>query len=331
MNKQRIIFRADGSKTIGYGHFIRSLALAGYLKDEFDCHFASFNSTEPHLTEFQHNEVNNVCKYHPIEGDSIVEFNYNFLLSLRPEDIVVLDNYYFTTEYQQSIKDIGCKLVCIEDMHDRHMVCDLILTSCPLKKSDFSCEKYTLFRGGLEWAFLREPFLQPNISRKPLSVINSVVIAMGGADPFRLTDMIATCVHSILPNASIHIIAGNSTIISDRIYEIAEVHRNISAQQITELFDKSDFGIFPASTICIEALSRHLPMAAGYYVDNQEEFYYHNVEKGLFIPLGCLLDDETTIYQKIKSALGNLKKPTYEIDFKRGKDEIIKLFKQLSN
>ena len=36
---QKIYFRADASATIGYGHFIRTLALADMLKDDFDCTF----------------------------------------------------------------------------------------------------------------------------------------------------------------------------------------------------------------------------------------------------------------------------------------------------
>ena len=32
---QKIYFRADASATIGYGHFIRTLALADMLKDDF--------------------------------------------------------------------------------------------------------------------------------------------------------------------------------------------------------------------------------------------------------------------------------------------------------
>ena len=37
--KQRIYFRADAGREIGYGHFIRTLALADMLKDDFDCVF----------------------------------------------------------------------------------------------------------------------------------------------------------------------------------------------------------------------------------------------------------------------------------------------------
>ena len=38
---QKIYLRADASAAIGYGHFIRTLALADMLKDDFDCTFLS--------------------------------------------------------------------------------------------------------------------------------------------------------------------------------------------------------------------------------------------------------------------------------------------------
>ena len=41
--------------------------------------------------------------------------------------IVVLDGYHFDTNYQTKIKQKGCKLVCIDDLHDKHFVADIII------------------------------------------------------------------------------------------------------------------------------------------------------------------------------------------------------------
>jgi spore coat polysaccharide biosynthesis predicted glycosyltransferase SpsG len=38
--KHKVIFRADADRDIGYGHFVRSSALADMLKDDFDVLFA---------------------------------------------------------------------------------------------------------------------------------------------------------------------------------------------------------------------------------------------------------------------------------------------------
>jgi len=326
---QRVVFRADGSGKTGYGHFIRSLALASYLKDDFDCHFTTYNSIDHSPTYYQLAEIAKVCDFIPIVGSSLEEANADFLNKLRPDDIVVLDNYYYTTDFQRTIKDKGCKLVCIDDMHDRRMVCDLLMTACPLRREDFSLESYTKFIGGIEWAFLREPFLKPNNNRNISDEISSVVIAMGGADPFNLTDKMIKVVNAVLPKCEIHVMAGDTVAISEESANIAVIHRRLDADGIVKLFDNSDLGIFPASTVCMEALSRELPVAAGYYVDNQKDFYRYGVENNLFSPLGNLLDDTGCLLHRLKTIVGNNRPLPVTIDFHDQKKKIIKIFKEL--
>lgn len=323
--------RADGSGKTGYGHFIRSLALAGYLKTDFECLFATYNSENELPTNYQFEEVAKVCDFIPIIGHNLNEANVDFFNKLKTDDIVVLDNYYYTTEYQHAIKNKGCKLVCIDDMHDRHMVCDLLLTSCPLERNDFSLEPYSKFVGGIEWAFLREPFFRSCKERNLSDNFRSVVIAMGGADPFKLTNKMTEIVHEVLPDAEIHVIAGDTVSISEEASKIATIHPRLSAEEIVELFDCSDLGIFPASTICIEAISRMLPVAAGYYVDNQVELYQYGVEHKLFSPLGSLLDDSSAISSRFKDVVNhNLPKPI-AIDFGNQRNKIIQLFKEFES
>jgi len=326
---QRIVLRADGSGKTGYGHFIRSLALASYLKDDFDCHFTTYNSVDHTPTDYQLGEIARVCDYIHVVSSSLEEANADFLNKLRPDDIVVLDNYYYTTDYQQAIKDMECKLVCIDDMHDRHMVCDLLMTACPLRRDDFSLEPYTKFIGGIEWAFLREPFLSPNKHHNISDKINRVVIAMGGADPFNLTDKMIQVVKAVLPKCEIHVMAGDTVAISEESSTIATIHRRLDADSIVKLFDDSDLGIFPASTVCMEAFSRELPVAAGYYVNNQEEFYKYGVEHEMFSPLGCLLDERTMIKNRLRNIIENHRPSPVTIDFHDQKKKIIELFKEL--
>ena len=112
--KKRIFFRADASFEIGYGHFIRSLALADMLKDTFDCVFFTC-----HPTSYQKQEMDKVCNF--VELDESTHYEV-FLSYLHGDETVVLDNYFFTTDYQRQIKVKGCRLVCIDDMHDKNYI-----------------------------------------------------------------------------------------------------------------------------------------------------------------------------------------------------------------
>lgn len=330
MSGKSILFRADASRTTGYGHFIRSLALAGYLNEKFECSFASFNADKLTLSEYQLEEIRKTASPIHIKGYTLGEYNHNFKEIAGNYDIVVLDNYYFTTQYQRDIRNTGCKVVCIDDMHDRHMNCDLLMTSCPLHKEDFSTERDTKFAGGIEWALLREPFLDQSTLRQHSLPVNNTVIVMGGADPFRLTDKMAHIVHTLLPDAFINIIAGDDTVISDKTSEFSKIYRNISAEKIAEIFDLSDMGILSASTVCTEAFSRRLPVATGYYVDNQKEFYLHGIKREWFAPLGCLLDSSEEISKRMLKVLSLPELPYPEIDFSHQKQKFLDLFEQLS-
>lgn len=328
--KRRIVFRADASKNTGYGHFIRSLALVGYLKNDFDCYFASFNADTILLTDNQLKQICEVCEPLLAVGSTLEAFNIDFLSEIQSSDIVVLDNYYFSTEYQQKIKDKGCKLVCIDDLHDRHMVCDLLITPSPLKRKDFSLEPYTKFIGGIEYGFLRPPFFKAIPERNILSGIERVVLAMGGSDAFNVTDKIAAVVHKVLPESKLDIIAGDSVSISDDTNSFATIHRSISANDIAAIMDDSDIGIFPASTICIEAFSRRLPVIVGYYVDNQKDFYNYGVRHHYFADLGNLLDDSSMLFSRLEEIIGDKLPSPNRIDFDFRREEIKKQFLELS-
>lgn len=81
---------------------------------------------------------------------------------------MVLDNYFFTTDYQRAIKEKGCCLVCVDDMHDKHYVADVVINHGLTDESLFDVEPYTKLCLGFDWALLRHPFIE--------AVKNSVVI-----------------------------------------------------------------------------------------------------------------------------------------------------------
>ena len=141
--KRKIYFRADAGPNIGYGHYIRSLALADMLKQDFEC--TMFTQTP---TEYQLREAEPICSVVALPNDNS-KFDV-FLNHLNGDEIVVLDNYFFTTDYQRAIKAKGCQLVCIDDLHDRHYVADLIINpAINVSPQDYSCESYTRFALGL--------------------------------------------------------------------------------------------------------------------------------------------------------------------------------------
>ena len=177
---QKIYFRADASATIGYGHFIRTLALADMLKDDFDCTFFTC-----HPTPYQVSEMEKVCPFIPLQEESHYD---DFLSHLQGDEIVVLDNYFFTTDYQRAIKQKGCRLVCVDDMHDKHYVADVVINHTLTDSGLFDVEPYTKLCLGFDWALLRRPFIEAvNKLCSCAKRTESITITFGGVDSFDFT------------------------------------------------------------------------------------------------------------------------------------------------
>lgn len=324
------MLRADAGRNIGYGHFVRSCALAGYLREEFDCLVVTRNPDGP-LSDFQiRTAIESGAAVRVLKATDIESADSEFLDIIQQDDIVVLDNYYFSTIYQKKIRERVKALVCIDDMHDRHFVSDVVMTFCPLIRDQFSMETYTEFYGGIEWSFLREPFIAPLPPDKNISSKGRIVIAIGGADPLGLTGKMIGVVRKVCPDKKIDAIAGNSILQEYSDDDNVIIHRQLDARSIAELFDNSDWGLFPASTVCVEAFSRHLPVVAGHFVDNQEEFYTHGVNKGWFGALGDLTDDARLLEERLNTILSAGIPEAPEMNFRHKRKEIVSIFKKLA-
>lgn len=284
--KRKVYFRADASADIGYGHFIRTLALADMLKDNFDC---TFFTQSP--TEYQRAEVAKVCKLVELPSDNS-KFNL-FLEYINGDEIVVLDNYFYSTDYQREIKIRGCRLVCIDDIHDKHYVADVVVNHAIEDSSKYSIEKYTKLCLGLDWALLRKPFLQTVDTSTKIS--GHWFISFGGSDYYNLTEKYIRIIHSRSDVKSISVVIGDAYRYEHTLINYDKVHifRNLSSLEMAKLMKASEYAILPCSSICIEAISQGCKVYAGYYVDNQIDSYYYLSKEKLIQGLGNLNEIDT--------------------------------------
>ena len=315
--KKRIYFRADAGAEIGYGHFIRTLALADMLKDDFDC--VLYTQTP---TEYQRKECDSVCRLVDLPADE-TRFQL-FLDGLQGDEIVVLDNYYYTTEYQRAIKNKDCRLVCIDDMHNKHYVADVVINHALTDTSLFDVEPYTRLCLGFNYALLRAPFLK-EVSTTDRN--NNLIVNFGASDAFRITDKVVSLLLQINMPYHIVVILGDKTPFSEENRQRVEIHKNLTANQMAQLFETSTAGILSASTVSIEAISRKLPLIIGYYIDNQEDYCNKLSADGNAISIGILQNVDREV---LESALIQLKRfipkgfNSHEI-----KSRFINVFKQL--
>ena len=271
MQKRKIVFRADGGNLIGMGHFTRTLALAEMLSDQFECIFAIQNPSPVQIEE-----IERVCHSFIDLPLGKSHFN-NFLDTLRGDEIVVLDNYFFDTEYQFSIKLKGCKLVCIDDLHDKFFKSDLIINHSPgIDVNDYSTNKKTKILLGLDYVLLRSPFLKKAKLKNNNIKNNTVFINFGGEDRLNITLRVIKDMVKSKPNLNAKIVLGYSNKNTDSIIDFIskteskiEVFTNRNASQMAEIICSCDFAVVPSSTVLFEVIACKIPFITGAYVDNQ--------------------------------------------------------------
>jgi UDP-2,4-diacetamido-2,4,6-trideoxy-beta-L-altropyranose hydrolase len=296
--KPKVILRADGNSEIGLGHVIRSLALAEMLKEDFDCIFAT-----RFLTDYINTEASKVCKEIIKLPESDEHFN-TFLSLLSSNEIVVLDNYFYRTEYQQTIKDKGCKLVCIDDIHDTHFVADVVINHAGgIPKNSYSIAPYTSLFLGPDYALLRPEFL--NKTKK--NNASTLLICLGGADKENITLKILKLLEDkqfLLHKC--YVIIGDAFQYEKDLVNFKqssklniEIFKNLSAQQMANIMSECRYAICPPSTVAYEYLSKrggelYLKIIA----DNQKDIYAFYIKNSIAFDIADIFVNDPSIIQQ---------------------------------
>lgn len=327
-NLRTIFFRADAGPQIGYGHFIRTLALADMLKEDFDCCFVTVNPTD-----YQKSEMSKVCRFISLQSENHF---VSFLSLLKGTEIVLLDNYFFTTDYQRAIKEKGCKLVCIDDLHDKHYVADVVINQGVSESALFDTEAHTKLCLGLEWALLRKPFLEAAAiasQRTYSEKIEKITVSFGGSDYYGLTEKVIRILMQIDSVEHIDAILGDCfNTKMDFVNEKVTFYKQIPAEKVSELFLNCDLAVLSSSTICIEALACGARVAAGWYVDNQKDFYEYLMKNQMIYGFENCLNDSfiSNIQNLVSNTISGVLNPLIlNLNFKDIQQNYLYLFKMI--
>lgn len=272
-NSSKILFRVDGAHNQGLGHLIRSIALAQMLKDVFEIKFI--------CKEIPENIANDLSKF----GFSWLRIKdeSEFINNIDSDNIIVLDGYQFDTLFQLRLKATGAKLVCIDDLHDKESVADLIINHAPgITPEVYKAKPYTQYALGLKYVLLRPLFLEQ--SQKPALIerVNTLLICFGGSDIKNLTQSTLEVSLRFNQFKKIIVVTGaayessdslNKLINSDK--RIEHRHKLNENEMLNAILD-SDLCIVPASGILLEVLSAKRLVISGKYVENQNYMYENN-------------------------------------------------------
>lgn len=280
--KTKVFIRVDGSSEIGLGHLVRCIALANMLKNDFYICFVCKEIPAKIVHEIQ---LNDFSLKQIIQED-------DFFNLLEVSDIVVLDGYHFNTAYQKSIKNIQCKLICIDDLHDKEFFADIIINHAPgIHSSAYQAQHYTDYLLGIEYCLLRPLFLKQAKKERKIKTIENIFICFGGSDIHNLSLKVIEVVKTHHAFQKIYIVTGAANKHVASLNNLSDsdgriVHLNaINEDEMLQLLIKSDLAIVPASGTLFEALACGCKVISGYYANNQMDLYNGFLESNSI--LGC--------------------------------------------
>jgi UDP-2,4-diacetamido-2,4,6-trideoxy-beta-L-altropyranose hydrolase len=181
-----VAIRADGGPGIGYGHLVRSRALAEELLTRGHTVTVATTTPDPAQTVFP-----DIVERVPLPSRGDPEPFIAWLDTAAP-DIVFTDSYPVDTAYQRAIRQ-RVPLAIVQD-DARHAVCADLLLNGNLYAADLD---YT-FEGsppetclGSEYVLLREEIRQLITGEEPFAPApESLVVMMGGTDVRNSSPMI---------------------------------------------------------------------------------------------------------------------------------------------
>lgn len=328
MPQKKIIFRADANTKIGLGHVTRSLALAQMLRYDFSCIFATCGSNEN-----QRKEIESICSDIIELPDDDSHLDY-FLSILNGDEIVVLDNYFYNSSYQRAIKHKGCRLVCIDDIHDREIIADLVINHAPgIKHTDYQVQPYTQFALGLDYALLRPVFLEYAKKKIKTKKAGTVFICFGGSDYKNHTETALKVVLDFNQFEKIIVVTGSAYGYLQSLDSLMQnnprvIHYHaIDEHQMLAAMQEAELSIVPSSGILLEVLITGSKVISGIYEDNQKFVYTNHKQANCFIDAADF--SQTSLKVAIEKSFGIKTKELRIIDGNSNK-RLLKLFIQLT-
>lgn len=266
----RVTIRADGGPKIGFGHLVRTGALASELLRRG--HNVTYATTTPEI-------VADVCP----AGVETVELPSRTDVSPFREriqgraDAVVIDSYLADSDYQRVIRDLVPLAVVSDDT--RHRICADLVINGNLGAADLDYEvqgdepSWCL---GPDYLLLRESISELTTCEPPWrEEVERALITMGGSDVANLTPTVIRAFDGF--DLSVEAIVGPGFSESqERDVRAAATDVSANVQVIrdpdglAERMFQADFAVSTASSTTYELLALGTPTVSQPVADNQE-------------------------------------------------------------
>jgi spore coat polysaccharide biosynthesis protein SpsF len=197
-------------------------------------------------------------------GPHKVDFTNNFI-KMRPDAIFFDVRDHTTRNELEALKELGTKIVVLDDSSDRRLSADYVFyPPVPqvgkLNWDDFQGEKYI----GWEWVFLNKDFYNQEIVTDSSHRFkkNSLLITMGGVDPFDLSYKILSLLKTAKFEYPVTLVLGSGyqgLVNEEMLKSYANIDLVRSPKNMKELMRQVDFGISAFGVTAYELAALSIP------------------------------------------------------------------------
>ena len=184
------LFRCDYSNEIGYGHVIRSLALAKNLSKKYNWNIIFAIKIYSSKRDFDIPKEFLIFEFNKKEKINEELWLNNIIKKSKAHCIVFDIRNNLSSNYLKKVKKKDIKVFCIDDPSDRRLSADINFYPPSPRFYKLNWEK---FKGknfiGYEYTILRNIFYQQKnfLFKKKENKPKKIVICMGGSDPNNIT------------------------------------------------------------------------------------------------------------------------------------------------
>ena len=293
-----VLIRADASIQMGTGHVMRCLALAQAIKAQGDCAHFAIESCPPALLNRLENEGFTIHFLDSIEtgSPSDIQETVNLFQTLECQWICV-DGYQFGAEYQQKLRDLGCRSLVLDDYgHASFYSADFVLNQNSSAHDGYYQSRHpeTALLLGTRYTLLRQEFLMWHRWQRHIpKIVGNLLITLGGSDPENMTTWILDALQGVdISGLTIVVIVGAANPHQNSLK--ACVARSIhSVQLVSNVTDMShyiaaaDLAISAGGSTTWELALLGLPNLMVTLADNQVAIAQSLHDQGVSISLGA--------------------------------------------
>jgi UDP-2,4-diacetamido-2,4,6-trideoxy-beta-L-altropyranose hydrolase len=220
------------------------------------------------------------------------------------EPWVILDGYHFDADYQKTLKDCDCHLLCLDDNGQvAFYSADLVLNqNLHANESLYkNKEDYTRLLLGPRFSLLRRQFRNRPVVREISQFASRLLVTMGGGDQNNITARVVKAIKRIKE-------AGYTTkiVIGQANPHLKSLDRAIgqsggtftllkNVTHMADLMAWADMAISGGGSTCWELACMGLPAIVLTTIDNQQPIADRLNKRGIVVGLGRLddIDDDT--------------------------------------